>query len=506
MKKILALVLALAVILSISISAAAAGSTDKLVIGTSDSYQTLQPFQGATHWGTQVYQPLGARETIGGEFKGILAESWERLDELTYRVKIWDNITDSDGNKITADDVVFSFEEAARIGELTKLFALEKVEKVDDYTVDFTWKEVPAAGGFENVMNQVFIVSQAAYENGDMGRMPVATGPYKVTNFASDVSVSLALNENYWAREDQITMARMQQTISEIEVKTISESSQLTMALQTKTIDMTKDISSQDVPMFTMAPGYTVEEAPGTNGYVLYPNCSEDNILSDINLRKALFAAININAIAERIQSGYCDPLYSMGCTQLADYNPEWEQIHAQFDLEAAQTFLDQSNYKGETLRLITVPFGYGKDIGELIQGQASKIGIKISVQAPQIGNFLAMEHDPSQWDLLISPIASNDYVTTAWGSFFDGYQTGTGMSKNFVDDQELQDLLHTALSVEGHADPANLDACWGYMMEMAYCNPLVNPNIFYVYDNSKIESVDVSGEGMVQSNAFVVK
>ena len=68
-----------------------------------------------------------------------LAESWEMLDPTRWRFHLRKGVTFHDGSPFTADDVVFSAERARGPGSQlkTRIPADAKVEKVDDYTVDF---------------------------------------------------------------------------------------------------------------------------------------------------------------------------------------------------------------------------------------------------------------------------------------------------------------------------------------------------------------------------------
>src|SRR6185312_577811 len=68
-----------------------------------------------------------------------LAESWEVLNPTRWRFHLRKGVTFHDNSPFTADDVVFSAERARGPGSQlkTRIPADAKVEKVDDYTVDF---------------------------------------------------------------------------------------------------------------------------------------------------------------------------------------------------------------------------------------------------------------------------------------------------------------------------------------------------------------------------------
>ncbi|MDR1237198.1 MAG: ABC transporter substrate-binding protein, partial [Propionibacteriaceae bacterium] len=95
-----------------------------------------------------------------------LAKSWEMTDETHYRVTLYDYIKDSAGNPITADDVVFSTKIKIDSGYAFRYEILDKVSKVDDYTVEYTWKyPVTQVGELEFPWCRTYIVSQKAWES-----------------------------------------------------------------------------------------------------------------------------------------------------------------------------------------------------------------------------------------------------------------------------------------------------------------------------------------------------
>ena len=105
---------------------------------------TLAPWAGATGQGKGVvsaslYEALFVLEELGGEMYPRIASGYEQIDDVTYRISLFENVYDSAGNHITADDVVFSYKTASEQGNMaTFLSSYKDIVKVDDYTVDLT--------------------------------------------------------------------------------------------------------------------------------------------------------------------------------------------------------------------------------------------------------------------------------------------------------------------------------------------------------------------------------
>src|SRR5574337_115942 len=107
---------------------------------------SLNPINTSDRWGltvtNMIYSPLVAIETDGTQ-KNILADSIEAAkDGLSVTVKLKQTIKWSDGEKLTADDVVFTYTQKAKKenGNADKLWIGGKpitIQKVDDYTDGF---------------------------------------------------------------------------------------------------------------------------------------------------------------------------------------------------------------------------------------------------------------------------------------------------------------------------------------------------------------------------------
>ena len=140
-----------------------------------------------------IYSPLIRIEGDGNQ-KFELAESLEpAADGLSLTVNLKDNITWSDGEAFTADDVVFTYEQKAKKenGGADSLWVNDqpiKAEKVDDQTVKFVLPSVSAAA-INNIATETYILPEHIYKDeadfsgSELKADPVGTGPYKLDNY-----------------------------------------------------------------------------------------------------------------------------------------------------------------------------------------------------------------------------------------------------------------------------------------------------------------------------------
>ncbi|MBR6088733.1 MAG: ABC transporter substrate-binding protein [Anaerolineaceae bacterium] len=508
MKKTVILVLALLMVLSIAAVAAAA---DTVVYAGTQQYLSLVPFLNPKTYTAAVFEPLGSFTTYGADFVGIMMESWEYDGDRTYTVKLYDNIHDSAGNPIKAEDVVFcyAYEQVGSSEQANVVRSIESVTALDDLTVQFVWAVKPVIGAFEHALSYVNIVSKAAYEaSGDgMATNPTGTGPYVVDSWTSGVTMTLKKNDNYWATSDQVKLPRQQQPVDTIVINTISETSQLTMALQTDTIDMTADMATQDVPNFeeggAYASKYTVEKTLATAPKSLLVNHSPNAKTSDPNLRMAIMTMIDQELIAWMVNGGSNVAAYGFGSPMNPDYDEEaFKSYVPAHDVNKAKEYLKKSAYpNGCEINLIFIDGGMANDIAELIQGQLAEIGIKVNIKGSIFPNWLAAKNDETAWDLNLSEL-SGFYVTDLWESAF------IKQNETFATEEELAELkplVEAALGVETHSQET-VNAAQKYITENVFVVPLLVEEKYNVYDSALIDGIAYTGEGAVCVQGFSYK
>ncbi|MCD7762059.1 MAG: ABC transporter substrate-binding protein [Lachnospiraceae bacterium] len=493
MKKTLAAVLAVGLALSSTGTALAEESTSAATyegsvmnIGVTSSTASWNPFTGtgsSTGVGqasTMIYETL-----MDLSMNPVLAYDYEKIDDVTYDFYIWDNIVDSQGNAITASDVVFSYEQAIAGGNAHGISIIDTVTAVDDYTVEFTFTHEPYIGDLESVAGQVAIISQAAYEASEdnMATEPIGTGPYVLTEWVPDSITTVTVRDDYWASEDQIGSDMMKSNIETVNFVVISEASQSTIALENGTIDYSANITTADLTFFEEggvdSENYYVEQLAQGLTTVLLANMSEDSILGDNQaLREAVFYAIDVPSIIVGASSGNGIITYDASNASLSDYNTEWndEDNYYHYNVETAQEKLAEAGYSsGEvSLTLFCESGDEYTNMATLIQAFLANIGINVEIEAYDSAILNEYAADSTQWDLILSLTGSEDYIVNSWAHLFDPENYSNGMSINFIDDQEMFDLLNLCKTYDGHTEE-NLNAFHEYITGNAVAMGLYN-------------------------------
>jgi microcin C transport system substrate-binding protein len=119
-----------------------------------------------------------------------------------------------DGKKITADDVVFTFNKLITDGHPSYKMSyrdVEKVEKINQYLVRFILKNNNNRN-LPLLIASLPILPKHFYENHDFAKssldIPLGSGPYKIKEFVANRSITFERVENYWGKDLPINRGR----------------------------------------------------------------------------------------------------------------------------------------------------------------------------------------------------------------------------------------------------------------------------------------------------------
>ncbi len=487
-KKMLATVLALCLALGTMSACVSAEEEGKTVVNVKmEPLASLSPFgtgnqNDAAIW--SVCECLFEMDGFGGEMIPVLADAnrgeyggYDHEDGSSdYTVYIYDYIYDSEGNHITADDVKWSFENQANNYEVDGWGVFEGVDVVDDTTAVFHFKnEIEGLGELENIWCRCFIFSEDAFNESESKFTSdlVATGPYVLTDYVPGVSISLAKNEDYWQTDDSLRQVYQGANVDVINFEMISEETQAVIALQVGDLDLVPEVSSINIEQFLdggeYGDEYDVYSYQHNAVYYLAPNCSPNSVCGDVNMRRALFYAIDQDALVAALGADTITRVNAFGSELFADYQTQWndeENYNTICDLDLVQECLDEAGYNGETLTLICSS-GSSTEAQVLLQ-LWQNAGISVQMLPMDQAAFEAYQLDDTAWDIEFNARGSSDYVVNMWDHYYDTAQNENGLTTNFIDDPEWSDLLKTCISADGHTEE-NINEWWQTCVENAY-------------------------------------
>lgn len=416
------------------------------------------------------------------ELHPLLAKSYESLGDGKYSVELFDYIKDSEGNPMTAEDVIFSFDGYKEDGQNSSTWkTLSDYHTTGDYTFEFTL-DPERTGQVEDIFSRVPIITKAAWESSadQMATYPIGTGGYTLDNGKS-VSGSLYVfnrRDDYWQTDEQYICERNVFNIKTLTVKVITDTSTLAAALERGEIDFSSEIDSNDWGMFlnddgSAKDGYIAMESQNNAFVHMTFNCGENSPCKDINLRKAIALCIDSAACAFNVYG-------NLGRVCNAATNPYLEDSGLEFghddyfaydpNLTEAKKLVEESSYAGEELRVLILPRNTVSKSFPLIQAYCLQIGVNLVPLEYDMATFRTVRVEPTgtEYEIeLLGATSADDYVNVSVKEI-DNKAYGNGFGRCFVDDDKLQEL-YEATGNQSTNSPEAVQELLDYLEEQCY-------------------------------------
>ncbi len=454
-----------------------------LTVGYGTVIDSMTPFRSNTGqdapYMTLLFESLAVLDNNGDYLKWA-AKDWNTTDNgFTYDVEIYDNITDSAGNHITADDIVWFLEETIKAALKPDFSKIESVTKTGDYTFQVKLSD-NMYGLFESLMKHTFVISKAAYEASKDGFATecVTTSAYKVTGFEASSYINFEKRDDYWQDASLVPPCVVANT-PKINFKFITEASQMTSALKTGTVDMVIDMASANAVQLEGDSNFTIWESPNMQGWTLFFSGADSRpVANDLKLRQAICYAINPDNLITAIAAGHGSPMYDVCPPTAIGYNPKWDsEEYYPYDVEKAKALLAESDYEGQSLVLLT---GSGNQrMATVVQSDLQQAGINMEILALDMAQLTAIRLDGTQYDMFINTIGATT-LANHWSIRYDpnAYSTGDGTSRH---DYTLGDMLYKTWALDGYTEE-NIEEVHCYLRDNAIAYGLFNPQRFTIW------------------------
>ena len=385
-------------------NAQAQKSKDTLKVAFAEATQNADPYTDPkpenNFMGEALYDGLIAFDEHTLKFEPLLAESWRRVDPKTLEFKLRRDVKWSDGEKFTADDVVYTINWLAnpktRIRFRQNWAWIDKAEKVDDYTVRIIEKH-PTTFDMVRLAYQTFIFPKHIHEplknKAEFGTRPVGTGMYKAVQVDRNKGAILLKNPDY----RHGGTAKPASNIGRVEVKAIPDIGAQVAALLAGDVHIARGLSYDEAEGLAKDPRFTFTLAQSISYIYLYFDVAGRTgrkEFQDIRVREAMIRAINRNEV----------PTVRSGTRKLPRGNPEalcWrlqrgcgysEPIPA-YDPAKAKALLAEAGY-ADGFDVSLTAFNSVKDFAEVIAGDLRKVGIRASVNAVTFSAYRAQQRD----------------------------------------------------------------------------------------------------------------
>ena len=434
-------------------------SDDIVNIGVTNTLGTLNPLLmdgGETNkYATSLmFLPL-VELNSNLEFEGEIADSVTTEDNKNFIVHIDENASWSDGEKITADDVVYTALRLTSpvIGNTSMMYyvfegvgddgfteegaeSIDGIKAIDDATVQFTTKEEMSLTTFENSYARYLmtlpkhVIEQYTEEELKtaewLNHPDVVSGPYMVTDFDVDHYISYKANENYWKGAPKI---------AKLNIKIVS-GSQLYAGLQSGEIDITQPtmsvIPEEDYDSVEALSNVNVVYGePVTNQSVFI----QTKNVPDVRVRQAMLYAIDRKMVLEQLLKGKGEVADGF----LSSASPFYDDsiVPVEQDVEKAKELLEEAGWDGSQTLRFYVNSGDSAFVNaaNVFVAQWAAVGIKVEVQTVDFATLMSVA-GTNDYDILAvqytyAPV--DPYPDVAW--LLGGEDSWTGYGDDSVNE-----------------------------------------------------------------------
>lgn len=381
---------------------------DSIVIsvGTYMTSGGYDPIAGYGQWGPDVFHSTILKNNENNQQENDLATKYIISDDnLSYEFQLRRDAKFSDGEKLTANDVKFTFDKARESGSTVDLTMLESVTVKDDYTVVFKLKKPWSI--FMDTLTAVGIVPAHAYKAGYANK-PLGSGPWKVAEFQKEQQLILVPNEYYYGTKPKL---------KKVTILKLDEEAALAAAKSGKIdiVYVNSDFAKTEVK------GMHIEAIDTVSGFAInLPTIPEsinekgqivgNNVTSDVAIRKALTIGIDRQAIVKNALNGFAKPAYNLSSAL------PWASKFDTSDnrIDEAKSVLEQAGWRDTDgdgivekngLKAELIMTGRANDLQRYntvvaVAQEAKKLGINIIVKAAPWSEARVARNIPTCWDL----------------------------------------------------------------------------------------------------------
>jgi peptide/nickel transport system substrate-binding protein len=246
-----------------------------------------------------------------GDYIPDLAQSYTISDDgRTYTFILRPNATFHDGTPVTADDVVFTIAKSQDLAVKSPVRANwdgVTVIEIDAHTVQFVLK-APYAPFIENVT--LGILPKARWQNvsdeefafSELNTSPVGSGPYRVGSISR---TSSGIPSTYELKPFA-NYSLGAPYLDKLTLRFYQSEDALISALKSSDIEAASGISPAELENLKE---FTVKSAPLNRVFGVFFNQNQSAVLRDADVRQALSAAIDRDALVGQVLGGYGTPL-----------------------------------------------------------------------------------------------------------------------------------------------------------------------------------------------------
>ena len=323
-----------------------------------------------------------------------LSADGKKLD-VTWELK--SGIKWSDGTPLTSADIKYTWEiwmKDPKVNNRTGFSEIESIDLPNDLTAVVHYKSIyaPYPLNFGALMPKALLEKEADISKTDYVRRPLGTGPFKITEFKTDESITLERNTNYRDPNRPYLDKIIFKSVPSSQVGLAQLKAGEVHAMWNLTEAQTPEVEKETSLSLLVVQGPTVERIElntAQNKEYTDPN-SVHPVLGDIEMRRALLYATPKQQIIDKLLFGKAKP----GSSPVSQGWAAYKEPQEGYDPAKANAALDKAGWvkgsdgirsKGGVRASLTYATTTGDQLRERVQQvlveEWKAIGVEVKIQ-----------------------------------------------------------------------------------------------------------------------------
>lgn len=417
-------------------------------------------------------------------YPALAAGEPKKISDTEFEIALRKDAKFSDGDKVTADDVVKSAELALENG-LYKGFLtfIDKVEKKDDTTVLVKTKS--AFSLLENRLSLIKVVKAKSTED-ERKKQPIGTGPWMYKSI-SEKQIVFTPNPNY--------NGKFPAKAKEMKWDIIKDDVARTTAMQGKTVNAMELVPFESADVIKKT-GAKLETVQGFNLPFLMFNTKKAPF-DKKEVRQALLYAVDTDKLIKDVMHGEAEAATSFLPKSFANYH-EAKTVYKK-DPAKAKELLEKAGAAGASFRLITTDHPWIKALAPQIKQDFEAVGLKVEVSSLASAALYANHADKGDFEVVLAPgdpsVFGNDpdLLLNWWygPGIWTDKRTFWGDSEGF---KTLHEHMDKALAATGEAQQAEWNTCFDLIADEVPLYPLFHRQIVTASFEDKLDGFQAIG------------
>lgn len=402
----------------------------KLAIGAEPT-EGFDPLLGWSHGSYLLLHSPLLKQNADLSWQNVLTQSvTPSKDGKGWLIRLKPNLTFSNGAPLTAEDVAFTYNSAAKGGGKIDMGNFVSAKVLSPTEVAITLSAPQST--FVNVLGSLGIVSKRDYDPKRYAREPVGAGPYRLVSFLPGQQLVVEANP-YYAGGNNDFKRLVFVFIDEESAYAAAQSSQLDVVRIAPSLAPTvpaslklwvrPSVENRGIVFPIPAASKRGEEVKkDAKGYPI-----GNDVTSDVAVRRAINYAIDRKLLADQLLEGHAIPAYSavegLPWLNKATAFKDGDAAHANALLDEAGWKMgsDGIRHKGDLRAAFTLWYTSGdstrRDLAEAVRAMLKPIGLEVSLKS-------------GSWEQVEREMHANP-VLMGWGSLdpmelYHHYQSGS--------------------------------------------------------------------------------